>query len=170
MSQEDIMNEYLTKAGKYQKGQGALTMAGGFASAVGSIIDYSALKGELTNYKIQANQVELQAKQRANQLREQFLGAVGQYTYGASARGISVKSGSVRQNIESSAMSLGKDIQRQEENARMKASVLRGQAKVLKHQGRGQMFKTIASSIGSMVGGYQNYQMGSTLMQAGSGK
>ena len=170
MGQEEIMNEYLTKAGKYQKGQGALSMAGGFANAVGSIIDYSALRGELTNYKIQADQIELQAKQRANQLREQFLGAVGSYTAGASRRGISVSSGSVRQNIESSAMSLGKDIQRQQENARLQASALRQQAKVLKHQGRGQMFKTVASSIGSMAMGYSNYQMGSTLMQAGGGK
>lgn len=158
MSQEDIMNEYLTKAGKYQKSQGALTMAGGFANLAGSIIDYSALKGELTNYKIQANQVELQAKQRANQLREQFLGAVGQYTYGASARGISVKSGSVRQNIESSAMSLGKDIQRQEENARMKATVLRGQAKVLKHRGKSQMYANISKSAIQMGMGYSDYK------------
>ena len=158
MDQDEIINKYLNDANKYKKEQAMLTMAGGFANAVGSVIDYSALKGELSNYRIQANQVELQAKQRANQLREQFLGAVGQYTYGASARGISVKSGSVRQNIESSAMSLGKDIQRQEENARMKAMVLRGQAKVLKHQGKSQMFANISKSAIQMGMGYSDYQ------------
>lgn len=171
MEQEEIMNKYLTQAGKYQKGQGALSMAGGFADIAGSMIDYQALKGEMSNYRIQANQVELQAKQRANQLREQFLGAVGQYTTNASRRGISIASGSVRQNIESSAISLGKDIQRQDENARMQANVLRGQAKVYQRQAKGKMYKNIANSINSMIGGYQNYQMGSTLMQAGgSGK
>lgn len=158
MDQEDIMNTYLAQANKYKKRESMLTMAGSFADAVGSVIDYSALKGELTNYKIQANQVELQAKQRANQLREQFLGAVGQYTYGASARGISVKSGSVRQNIESSAMSLGKDIQRQEENARMKANVLRSQAKVLKHKGKSQMYANISKSAIQMAMGYSDYK------------
>lgn len=169
MGQEEIMNKFLTQASNYQKMQGSLSMAGGFANAVGSIIDYSALRGELTNYKIQANQIELQAKQRANQLREQFLGAVGSYTAGASRRGISVSSGSVRQNIESSAISLGKDIQRQEENARIKAQALRQQAKILKHQGRGQMFKTVASSIGSMVSGGMTYGQGVELGNAVNG-
>lgn len=166
MGQEEIMNEYLTKAGKYQKGQGALSMAGGFANAVGSIIDYSALRGELTNYKIQADQIELQAKQRANQLREQFLGAVGSYTTGASRRGISVSSGSVRQNIESSAISLGKDIQRQEENARMKAQSLRQQAKIDKHRGKSLMYGTIAKSAIKMGSGFETYMDASQLQGA----
>ena len=42
MEQEEIMNKYLTQAGKYQKGQGALSMAGGFANIAGSMIDYQA--------------------------------------------------------------------------------------------------------------------------------
>jgi hypothetical protein len=157
MDQEEIMNTYLEQANKYKKRQSILTMAGSFADAVGSVIDYSALKGELSNYRIQANQVELQAKQRANQLREQFLGAVGQYTTNASRRGISIASGSVRQNIESSAMSLGKDIQKETENARMKANVLRGQAKVLKHKGKSQMYANISKSAIQMGIGYNDY-------------
>ena len=146
MVQEELMNKFLTQASDYGKQEGALTMASSFAEAVGSIIDYSALKGELSNYRIQADQIELQAKQRANQLREQFLGAVGSYTANASQRGISVASGNVRQNIESSAMSLGKDIQRQDKNARMQAQTLRQQAKVYQKQGKAKMYGTLAKS------------------------
>lgn len=166
MGQEEIMNFYLNKAVKYGKREGASTMASGFADAVGSIIDYSALKGELSNYRIQADQIELQAKQRANQLREQFLGAVGSYTAGASRRGISVSSGSVRQNIESSAISLGKDIQRQQENARMKAQSLRQQAKIDKHRGKSQMYGTIAKSALKMGSGFETYMDASQLQGA----
>ena len=169
MDQEEIMNKYLTQASKYKKMQGAMTMASGFADAVGSVIDYSALKGELSNYKIQASQIELQAKQRANQLREQFLGAVGSYTAGASRRGISVASGSVRQNIESSAISLGKDIQRQEENARMQAQALRQQAKIDKHRGKAQMYGTIAKSAVNIGIGYNTYKDANQLQSAMSG-
>ena len=163
MEQEDIINQYLRDASDYKMKQGASNMAGSFANAIGSVIDYSALKGELVNYKIQANQIELQAKQRANQLREQFLGAVGQYTTNASRRGISVSSGSVRQNIESSAMSMGKDIQRETENARMKANVLRGQAKVLKKQGKAKMYSTLSKSALSMASGYGDFSQGYNL-------
>lgn len=157
MDQDELMNLYLSKAVKYGKREGALTMASGFANAVGSVIDYSALKGELGNYKVQANQIELQAKQRANQLREQFLGAVGSYSINVARRGVSVNSGSARLNIERSAMSLGKDIQRQEENAKMQAQALRQQAKILKHQGRSQMYGTIAKSALQMASGFETY-------------
>lgn len=163
MSQEELMNKFLTQASEYGKREGASTMASGFADAVGSIIDYSALKGELSNYRIQADQIELQAKQRANQLREQFLGAVGSYTANASQRGISVASGSVRQNIESSAMSLGKDIQRQDRNARMQAQTLRQQAKVYQKQGKAKMYGTLTKSALSIASGYGTYAKASAL-------
>lgn len=146
LTQEEIMNKFLTQASEYKSNSAGSKTASGFASAIGSMIDYQALKGELSNYRIQADQIELQAKQRANQLREQFLGAVGSYTANASQRGISVASGSVRQNIESSAMSLARDIQRQDRNARMQAQTLRQQAKVYQKQGKAKMYGTLAKS------------------------
>lgn len=137
--------------------------AGAFAQIASAGMNYQALKTNATALKIQANDIELQAKQRANILREQFIGAIGTYQFSAAQRGVSVGSGSVRQNIESSAISMGKDIQNAEKVAQMQASALRTQAKVQNLQAKSALVGGVLTSISSMAGAYNNWKIGADL-------
>lgn len=123
------------------------SLAGDFSNIAGALINYSALKGDIRNYNIQANNVELAAKQQANQIRQQYIQAAANYSYNAARRGISVNSASVRSNLEGSAEAMGRDIQRLDQNASVKASALRNQAKVLKAYGRAEMVRNVTGSI-----------------------
>ena len=146
-------------------------MSGGasaFAQMASAGMNYQALKTNAAALKIQANDIELQAKQRANFLREQFIGAIGSYQLGAAQRGVSVGSGSVRQNIESSAISVGKDIQRAEKVAQMQASALRAQAKVKRLQAQSELVGGILTGIGSLAGAYNNWNIGASLGNTGT--
>jgi hypothetical protein len=142
------------------------SLAGGasaFAQMAGGMMDYSALKTNAAALKVQANNIELQAQQRANILREQFIGAIGSYQFSAANRGVSVGSGSVRQNIESSAIGLGKDIQKAQRVAQMQASALRTQAKLAKIQGKTAMVTGILGGISSLAGAVGSYSKGVSL-------
>lgn len=131
-----------------------------FAQMAGGYMDYQALQTNAAALKVQASSIELQAQQRANILREQFIGAIGSYQFGAANRGVSVGSGSVRQNIESSAIGLGKDIQKAKKVAQMQASALRTQAKLSKIQGKTALVTGVLGGIGSLAGAVGSYAKG----------
>lgn len=137
--------------------------AGAFAQMASSQMDYSALQTNAYALQVQANSIELQAKQRANMLREQFVSAIGSYQFGAANRGVSVGSGSVRQNIESSAISLGKDIQSQQKVAQMQANALRSQASIAKMQAKSARVSGILSGISSLSSAVLSYATGQQL-------
>lgn len=122
------------------------SLAGDFSNIAGALINYSALKGDIRNYNIQANNVELAAKQQANQIRQQYIQAAANYSYNAARRGISVNSASVRSNLEGSAEAMGKDIQRMEQNAYLEANALRAKAKIAKTYGKAERNREITKS------------------------
>ena len=122
-----------------------------FSNLAGSLIDYSALRTDAANLYVSAGQVELQAKQRANQLREQFIQSAGAYMMGAANRGISVQSGSVQANLERSSENLGKDIQTMEKNAALQARAYITQAKIAETKAKAQKRVAIAGAISSGV-------------------
>lgn len=122
------------------------SLAGDFSNIAGALINYSALKGDIRNYNIQANNVELAAKQQANQIRQQYIQAAANYSYNAARRGISVNSASVRSNLEGSAEAMGKDIQRLEQNAYLEANALRAKAKIAKTYGKAERNREITKS------------------------
>ena len=134
-----------------------------FAQMAGGYMDYRALQTNAYALKVQANDIELQAKQRANYLREQFIGSIGSYQFSAANRGVSVGSGSVQQNIESSAIGLGKDMQKAQKVAQMQASALRTQSKLAKMQAKTQMVTGILGGISSVAGAVGSYAKGSYL-------
>ena len=134
--------------------------AGGYAQLVGAKLNWNALKTELTQYELSAQNIELQAQERANQLREQFISNVGNYQFGAAQRGVSVGSGSVRQNLESSAMSLGSDIAKQQKIADVKASSLRTQSEIARIRGRFQYGQQKATAFGNMTSGIMDIAKG----------
>lgn len=137
--------------------------AGAFAQMASAGMNYQALQTNAQALKVQANSIELQAQQRANILREQFIGAIGSYQFGAAQRGVSVGSGSVRQNIESSAISLGKDLQKEKQSAQMQANALRTQAKVAQSQAKSVLIGGVASGIGSLAGAVNSWNIGASL-------
>lgn len=150
---------------------GAQTMASGFASMANAYIDYGALKVEAGNLNIratdkfmQAEQVELQAQEKANALRKQFIGAIGNATYNAAARGVKVSSANLQQNIERSAGEMDEDIRKskksasmQAENLRMQGRNLQTQAKISKQAAKARLVTGILGGISDTALGYGIY-------------
>lgn len=147
----EMANANQQDANYYQKLQYGAGLASSFSSMAGSIIDYASLRTDATNLKIQAGTVELQAKQRANQLRQQFIESAGAYMFGAAQRGIAVQSGSVQANLQRSSEALGKDIQTMSQNASLQAKAYRTQAKIAKAKARAGLVSGIASGIGGIA-------------------
>ena len=147
----DLANANQSKADTYQTIQYGAGLASSFSSMAGSFIDYATLRTDAANFNIQAGNVELQAKQRANQLRQQFINAAGSYMFGASRRGIDVKSGSVQANLQRSAEALGKDIQKGQENASLQASAYRAQAKIANAKAKAGLATGIAKGTSGIL-------------------
>ena len=145
-------------------GKGAMSnFAAAFAQMAGGYMNYRALRMNASELKLQANNIELQAQERANQLREQFISAVGSYQMGAAQRGVSVGSGSVRNNIESSAMSLGNDISKIKKSSQLQANALRAQAKVSKLQAKSAAVSGVLDGVNSIGKGIMNLYTGSII-------
>lgn len=142
---------------------GAQKMAGGFAQIVGSSINYSLLKTDLKQLETSAQNIELQAQERANMLRQQFINSVGSYQYGAAQRGVSVGSGSVMSNLESSAMNLGTDVQKQMKSASLKASSLRAQAQIAKSRGKFAHTQAVIGGLSSIGSGAMDIYKGGSI-------
>ena len=139
---------------------GAQTMASGFASMANSYINYGALRVEAGNLNIQADQVELRAQEQANALRKQFIGAIGNATYNAAARGVKVSSANLQQNIERSAGEMDEDIRKSKKSASMQASNLRTQAKMAKQGAKSALVSGILGGISDIALGYGIYSSG----------
>lgn len=127
------------------------SLASSFSSMAGSFIDYQTLRTDARNFNVQAGNVELQAKQRANQLRQQFIDASSTYMFNAAQRGVAVQSGSVQANLRRSAESLGRDVQTMQQNAALEASSLKAQAKIAKAKARSQLVSGIAGGISNIA-------------------
>lgn len=146
----DLSQEKYDKAGVYGDISYGTGMASLFTKAMGSFMDYSALKQELKNYDLQtfgtglaSQNVEIQATQMANKLRQSYIESAGNYLYNAARRGIDVNSGSVRSNLQRTAEDLGKDVQEINRNAEIEKKNLEMQAiaqqatkKIKKAQGK----------------------------------
>lgn len=165
----DDYSQLLTLAGENYKMAAGYSAAGAFADIIGAQLNYSALKTEYGQLKLQANNIELQAKQQANILREQFISAVGAYQWGAARRGVSVNSGSVQQNIMSSSENLGRDTQRIQQNANMQASALRMQAQIMKNRATLNRNLSLVKGATSLMGSIATYKKGSELSDKGKG-
>lgn len=161
---------------------GSQTMASGFASLANAFVDYSALKiqaGNLgiqaTDKMLQADQVELQAQEQANALRKEFIGAIGNATYNAAARGVKVSSANLQQNVERSAGEMDEDIRKSKKSAGMQADTLRmqgrslrTQAKMAKQGAKSALVSGVLGGISDMALGYGIYSSGGEALK-GSG-
>lgn len=162
---------------------GSQTMASGFASMANAYINYGALRVDAGNYNIQATdkylqaeQVELMAQEQANALRKQFIGAIGNATYNAAARGVKVSSANIQQNIEQSSKEIDEDIRKskksakmQAENLRMQGESLRTKAKMARQGAKSALIGGILGGISDLALGYGIYSSGAESMSGQSG-
>lgn len=157
---------------KYAGGQ---TMASGFASLANAYINYGALRVDAGNLNIQATdkylqagQVELQAQEQANALRKQFIGAIGNATYNAAARGVKVSSENLQQNIERSAGEMDEDIRKSKKSAKMQADNLRMQGESLRTQAKMARQGSKAALVTGILGGISDLAMGYGIYNSGA--
>lgn len=166
MSNEFFDNETRGFVADKLKLSGMQSMASGFADMANGYINYGALK-EAGNLQIQAESIELQAKQQANNLRRQFIGAVGDATYNAAARGVKVTSANLQDNIQRSSGELSEDIRKSNLNAQMKADNLRSQAKLMKRNAKTSLVSGFLKGISGVATGYSDYKKGSSIGEQG---
>lgn len=159
MSDTDLIalaKEKYNKAGVYNDASYKTGMASLFMQGMGAILDYSALKQDLKNYnlqvkgtELQSQNVEIQATEMANRLRESYLQAAGNYAYNAARRGVAVSSGSVQSGLRKTAEDMGKKVQSinreaelEKKNLEMQKVALKAQKKISKYQARSKLAMT----------------------------
>lgn len=132
--------------------------ASAFAQLASTKIDYDLLKINQMQRETQAQQIELQAKEQANLIRENFNQAIGNATVSAAQRGVKTTEGSIAKNIEDSSANLGKDVQKLDDNAKAKARMMRSQGKIDKRVGTAKAIGGVKKSGLLGYTGYGNYQ------------
>lgn len=163
MSQMNISKPSSMPTTKSSQGGGGLTSNQllGASSAIGgafqigeAVINYSMLRAESMFADVQADQIELQAKQQANLLRENFNQAIGNELLSATRRGVDVRSAGLRASTELSAKNLGEDISTLKSNAESEAGRLRAQSKINKRVAKAGLVSGILGGVNSIaVGG-----------------
>lgn len=148
MTYNNKSNNNLLDFLKSNEGQGTLLHgASAIASIANSLVDYNLFKTQNSFNKVQANQIELQAQQQINQLREQFNNQIGNTQYKTATRGIKVKE---NRAMELSAKNLGEDIHTLKTNTKMKADNLRTQARINNKMAKSSLISNIGSTLGSL--------------------
>jgi len=137
-----------SKLKKFGLGVDSLSKFGGLLS------DYQSTKAEAYSMDVQASEIELQAQQRINQIRESFNDAVGTATFSATRRGVVAGEGSAGKNIEQSSIELGKDMALNKRSAKMKAKSFRTQAKINRILGKGSFASGLLNIGSSLLGGF----------------
>lgn len=156
--EDETYNYLLEEAAKSYKSSSMQYGAGAFAKLAGAYIDYQALSTERAQYGLQARAVKLGALEQANAMREQLVNSYGNYISNAAARGISVGSGSVQDNLINSSIEFGKDIQTLDNNARLQASAIRAKSKIGKYRALSRLAGGIAGSVSDFGNSYSTYQ------------
>jgi hypothetical protein len=153
-SETDAAAERIGASGMtFQRLSGAAQAVQGFAQMASAYAGYTQTGIQADWLKLQADQVGIQAEQKANILRENLYGMISNAMAGYAARGVDVGSGTPMRQAELSLKEGGKDIQQIKRNAEMGASTLRAQAKILKAGARAGMVGGMLSGVSSVLSG-----------------
>ena len=144
----------------FQRLAGAAQGVQGLAQIASAYAGYTQGKISADFLRLQADQVGIQAEQKANMLREKLFGSISNAMAGYGARGVDVGSGSARTQAELTLKEGGQDLQQLKRNAEMEANILRAQAKVMSAGSRSAM-------IGGMLSGVSNLAFGAAGMMGG---
>lgn len=154
------MNELqLEQTAEDYQSAGTAYGAAAFSQLIGAGIDWQAAKIQSSFNKskavmaeTEAMQIKTQAVERANALRDQYISSAGNAIYGASQRNVSVTSGNVVSNIESSAKNLGEDINKLDKNASNAAKAKMIEANYYKTAGKLSGKLSLLSGLQGLVG------------------
>lgn len=144
-----ITTEQLDKA---QQAKDIFSFGAGVSNFMATSANWNILQGNFDSLELGADSIKLQAIERANQLRESFNSAIGDYVYMAEKRGFKSDSGSARANIEMSSMNLGKDISAMEKEAQAKSEVMKAKARAMKAQQGATVAKGLVDTFTSFGG------------------
>lgn len=144
----------------FQRLAGAAQGIQGLAQMASAYAGYTQGKIQADFLKLQAEQVGIQAEQKANMLREKLFGDISNAMAGYAARGVDVGSGSARTQAELSLKEGGQDLQQMKRNAEMESNILKAQAKIMKSGSR-------AGMVGGMLSGVSNVLGGASMMSGG---
>lgn len=135
----------LRKISAYSMGIGALAEIGG------SISSYFQGQTSADFMRLQAAQIELEAKQTGNRLREELYGNISKSFAGYAARGVDIGSGTPMTMAQMSMKEGGEDIQQINKNAKLKADVYRAQADITKKSATTDMLAGMAGAFGKLA-------------------
>lgn len=153
MSQISSFKEAWEKADFKEKMSWGMSMASQF-SALGSMIDTYQADRLNADQAYTVSALELQALQQANQVRQQFINAMGNTIYGAQRRGVRVSSANVRDNLMRSSEALGKDVQTLYQNVQAKADVLRAREKMNKSRAKYGLMTNVLNQLSNIGATY----------------
>ena len=137
----DFKNSY----NNYQLLQGAsagLYGVSAMANLLNAGINYKLLSTQNQRLGLQADNIELQAEQEINSMKEQFNQAIANYQYSAVKRGIKSISGSVQENIEMSSKNLAEDNYMMRQNAKHQAESVRDQQRINQSMLKAQKYQS----------------------------
>ena len=150
----DAKTQDLYKQSAIQSGASA------FSTLMGGYINYATLKTDAYASEVEANQIELNAKEKANALREKYLQGAGNAIFASTMSGGRSSSGSVQKNLEMSAKALSEDTANVERAGQAKAKAMRIKASLEKTKANSELVGSILSSIGSGIKAYNTGKIG----------
>ena len=132
--------------------------ASAFSTLMSGYINYATLKTDAYASEVEANQIELNAKEKANALREKYLSGAGNAIFASTMSGGRSSSGSVQKNLEMSAKALSEDTSNVERAGQAKAKAMRIKASLEKTRAKSELINSAISSIGSGIQAYKSYK------------
>ena len=134
--------------------------ASAFSTLMGGYINYATLNTDAYASEVEANQVELNAKEKANALRERYLSSAGNMLFASTMRGGRSSSGSIQKNLEMSAKALNEDTANVERTGQAKAKAMRIKASLEKTRAKSELVSSTLSAIGSGINAYNAGKIG----------
>jgi len=142
-------------ASKYQKYAGLMSGAGAMSQLFGDISDFSVLRFEETQKRLQGRQAGLIAGQQSNRLMQKVMGDIQNSFATYAARGITAE-GTPTAMAETSLKEAGEDIKTMQESAKMQEQAAEFEASQLRSQANLRLFGGILQAIS---GGARTYGM-----------
>lgn len=132
-------NNQMVSQNNVNKAQGLSELAG----VLGGYMDYRTQRRMLGFANVKAKEIEVNALEQANQLRESFAQSLGNSQVEVARRGFKQNSGSVRAEREYSSINMGEDIAKMKKNAKSQATAIKAEANIKKHALKSNFFNSM---------------------------
>lgn len=154
VSSQNNLNSSATRLSNMQTASSILQGSSGVLSGLMGLVNagnnYRTQMASNTSLLLQADEVELKAKEAINNSWSEFNSAIGNIDYQSMRSGVRNTSGSIRNNIEKSAVNLGKDNNKISRYAANEATSMRAQYQINRYLAKAGMKQEQANSLTSM--------------------